>query len=233
MNGEQTQIERKPSRLPGLLMGAILVVAVFFLGFALGGGLSKNGGGLLGQNESGCTQEQLLAAMSDLGVLTPDMDPQMPVTEILGRIVEISDDYLLLSGQLTPADDVRRFRILVDEETEIYLLTELDDAALEKATREYETAMENFNPESSDEPPALPDPFGLQAATFKQLRIGDTVTVESMEDMRGLDEFTASTITTETSRSTPQISEPETNEAEDLNAEEEPVLEPVEETPEQ
>lgn len=114
-----------------------------------------------------------------------------------GSIAEILENKIIISAELiNPLDDEKLAKrtVMVGENTKIIMRTEKSREDIRKEHEEYNIKMQEFREGSGEIPPA-PEIFEEKEVAISGLSVSQLLTVESDENIRDLQEFTASKIT--------------------------------------
>jgi len=173
-----------------VILGVILLLAAFLLGYALAmrPGLFT-GGGLV----AGCDESALVQRLKDAGYLPPDLTTDEPVRSLTGKITTVGADYFDVTASLTPIDAPATYRVRIGADTKVVLRTAKDAEQMNEEMAAFELAMAALDP-ATEAPPEPPVSYVERTATVSDLRQDMTVSVKSGLDMRVNSTFLATEV---------------------------------------
>ncbi len=167
-------------------------------GFALGFGLEKSSA----NKDLAKYQESLKARVASMGVLPPQM---AEVKQLFGLIKSIDGQTVTVALQYPrdlfgdPAMDERN--VTVDNSTKITLLTQKDAAVFKKELDEFQSRMNAQKPgavfsatQSELADRTAPEFFDRQDADISALKVGQTISITTAENVKDVKSFVAATI---------------------------------------
>ena len=172
-------------------------------GFALGFGMEKSSESKNLANY----QESLKARATSMGILPPQM---MEVTRLFGLIKSINGQTLTVVVQAPrdlfgdPALDERN--VTIDSNTKITLLTQKDSAVFKREMDEFQSRMNAQKPGAvfSATPSELadrvaPEFFDKKIVDISELKVGQTISITTAENVKDQKSFVATAIEIEAS----------------------------------
>lgn len=188
-----------------IVCGLIIVIAAFLVGLYWGQQYGGDG-----------YQQGYNAAWQKAQDLTAHLFPPEPqeVLQLSGKVTDINTRGNSLTLEAEPLTDNPFVQagpltrtVQIDENTDITKYTEKDLAEFAAEEEQFQKALTSLGPDQT--PPEPPSAYDSEEISLSDLKAGDSVTVESLTDIKNATSFTASRIGVYVQQPSPELTPPE------------------------
>lgn len=183
---------------------AIAIIIALGLGIFIGNRYPKSSmpadvSGLKPENTYQSGWDAAMKTMKDSGVF-PGAPEGVPITLLSGEVVSVSGNTITVKvTDPTLMGNVNMITrtISVDSNTKIQTFTQKDDTLIQKETEIYDEQVKKFSENASDNPSSFPVPPSFQIAQdadLTSIKEGQSITVETKDDIRDKQSFVATKI---------------------------------------
>lgn len=187
-----------------ILIAVIFLIAGIGAGMLISSNLNKKGSTIFSSKYNTPDAPNTFEAGWEAAKKKVEETPYIPVAvsqgeikSIKGRIITVGEQQITIEARLfNPLDDekLKTRTVGIDESSEIIIREEKDREAIRKEQEEYNKKMEDYKSGKISSMPSIPEISIERVSSIEDLKEGQTVTIESEENIREAVEFTASKV---------------------------------------